>query len=346
MPKLRTILPRPLDGTFSGTVCRLLFVLLMLPWLASCYHQKPKTSEAMVQYSERQLDSLSFFSTHHYTNNYNFVVKADSLTLIKQQPEEMLSGLEIDSFVVHRHDHLVVADIRILPTDPSDSVWVQVANQDMRFGWIHESRLIPHVVPDDPISQFISTFSDVHLLIFLIVIILSACAYLMKRMLRQDTPIVHFRDIDSFYPTLLALLVASSATLYATIQLYAPEMWRHFYFHPTLNPFSVPTILSVFLVSVWAMLIVGLAAVDDVRHQLPFGEAVTYLAGLVCVCALDYIIYSIATLYYIGYVLLALYIFFAVRQYYRFSRTEYICGNCGASLRHKGKCPHCGTLNS
>ena len=39
------------------------------------------------------------------------------------------------------------------------------------------------------------------------------------------------------------------------------------------NPFSVPFPLGIFLVSVWVMLIVGLAAVDDVRHHLPLGEA-------------------------------------------------------------------------
>lgn len=346
MKKSRLFTLRSRGHCPAHSVARLLVVLLASLLLSSCYHRKPETSEAMVPYSERQIDSLSFFSTHHYTNNYNFVVKADSLTLLKQQPEEMLGGLEIDSFVVRRHEHLVVADIRILPADPTDSVWVEVANEEQRFGWIHESRLIPRVVPDDPISQFISTFSDIHLLIFLIVILLAACAYVTRRLLRQNAPIVHFRDIDSFYPTLLALLVASSATLYATIQLYAPEMWRHFYYHPTLNPFSVPTILSVFLISVWAMLIVGLAAVDDVRHQLPFDEAVIYLCGLGCVCALDYVIYSITTLYYIGYILLVLYAYFAVRQYFRNSRSEYICGHCGAKLHHKGRCPRCGALNS
>jgi hypothetical protein len=113
----------------------------------------------------------------------------------------------------------------------------------------------------------------------------------LRRIYRHNAHIVHFNDIDSFYPTLLCLIVASSATLYASIQTFNPELWKHFYFHPTLNPFSVPLALGVFLSSVWAMLIVGLAAVDDVRHQLPFGDAVLYLGGLAAVCAVNYIVF-------------------------------------------------------
>ena len=58
--------------------------------------------------------------------------------------------------------------------------------------------------------------------------------------------------------------------------------------------------LGVFLALVWSILIVGLACVDEVYHRLPFGEALLYLGGLAGVCALDYIIFSVSTLYYIG----------------------------------------------
>ena len=56
--------------------------------------------------SERTMDSLSFFQKHHYTNNYNFVVRADSLTLLRQLPEEEAAGMETDSFSVRKGDHL------------------------------------------------------------------------------------------------------------------------------------------------------------------------------------------------------------------------------------------------
>ena len=106
-----------------------------------------------------------------------------------------------------------------------------------------------------------------------------------------------------------------SATLYASIQMFGPESWRHFYYHPSLNPFALPLHLGIFVSFVWAILIVGLAAVDDVRHHLPTTEAVLYLAGLGAVCAVDYVIFSIFTLYYVGYVLLVIYVVFAVWRF-------------------------------
>lgn len=320
-------------------------LLLLATCLASCYNHQTSHQEVITQLSAKQIDSLSFYSSHHYTNNYNFIVKSDSLALIRQQPEEVVMGMQVDSFYVKKHSRLVVADIRMIPNDSVDSVWVELATEQSSFGWVHESSLLPHVVPDDPISQFISTFSDRHVIIFLIVICLIGALYVIRKLLRGNAHIVHFRDIDSFYPTLLALIVASSATFYASIQIFAPEVWRHFYFHPTLNPFSVPTLLSVFLCSVWAMLIVAIAAIDDAFHQLPYGEAVLYLCGLAAVCAIDYLIFSVTTLYYLGYVILAFYVYFALSQYFGHHRAYYICGNCGAKLHHKGRCPHCGAIN-
>ncbi len=323
-------------------------LLLMAVLLAGCYSHKPRYSGVRpnrAAFSQRQLDSLSFASSHHYSQGYNFVVRDDSIELIKQQPEELLSHLPTDSFAIHKHEHVVVADIRKLPNDTVDSIWVQLATADYRFGWVRESKMIKKVVPDDPISQFISTFSDVHLLIFLIVIVVFSLFNLVRKISSQNAHIVHFNDIRSFYPTFLCLLVACSAALYALIQMYAPEVWQHFYYHPTLNPFSQPPIMEVFLVSVWLMLIVGLAAVDDARHQLPAGEALLYTAGLAAVCAFDYIVFSLTTLYYIGVPLFFVYLWYALRQYYRHSRYIYICGNCGALLRRKGRCPHCGMMN-
>jgi len=295
------------------TVLLLLTVLLF----ASCYHRRPAASEALVSYSDRQLDSLSFYTSHHYTDNFNFVVRADSLRLLRQQPEELLNDMPTDSFTVGKGSLLVVADIRTLPTDSIDSVWVQLATEDMSFGWTHEKSLLPAVDPDDPISQFISVFSDVHLLIFLVIITLIAALYVIRKVSRHNVKMVHLNDIPSFYPTALLIIVAVSATLYATLQHFAPEMWRHFYFHPTLNPFGVPPLLGIFLASVWAMLIVGLAATDEVRHLLPPSEAVLYLLGLLAAGALLYLIFSVTTLYYIGYLLLVAYVFLAVKVYFR-----------------------------
>lgn len=327
---------------FSSSIC----VLTVLLLITSCYHQKPETHDAMVTYSAKQIDSLSFQAKHHYTNNYNFIVKADSMPLIRQQPEEVSALLPTDTIYVYKHNHLVVADIRTIPSDSIDSVWIQVARDQHTFGWQRESVLLSKVVPDDPISQFISIFSDIHLLISLVIVVLIFTGYVTRKLMRKNAHLVHFRDIDSFYPTLLAIIVASAATFYASIQNFAPDVWRHFYFHPTLNPCSVPPLLSVFLSSVWAMLIVGIAAIDDTFHKLPAGEAVLYICGLIGVCAVDYIIFSILSLYYIGYLLLVAYVYFALYRYATKNRTLFVCGNCGHALRRKGRCPHCGAWNS
>lgn len=321
----------------------LLFLLVLL--CSSCYHQNTKNINENLLDSVGQNDSSHFKATHHYSSNYNFVVKADSLVLSKQQPEETLSHLQEDSLIVYKNDHLVVADIRIMSADSIDSVWVQVARDQQTFGWIHESKLLPNVVPDDPISLFISTFSDIHLLVFLVIIVLISVYYIMRKLLSASLPIVHLRDINSIYPTLLVLLVATSATFYASIQLFAPQVWHHFYFHPTLNPFSVPLPLNLFLLSVWAILLIGLAAIDDVRHLLPLGDAVLYLCGLAAVCAVNYIIFSVSTLYYIGYPLLIVYGYWAIKRYIKMPRIKFVCGNCGMPLERSRRCKHCGALN-
>ena len=318
------------------------FILLLL--LASCYQQESQTPDAW-NLTERQLDSISFYTTHHYTQNYNFYVKADSLSLILQQPTDLLIDYPFDTLTVRRGDRLVVADILTVPADTLDSVWVRVARDQQTMGWTRETQLLTAVAPDDPISQFIDFFSDTHLLIFLAFLVVVGAAYVIRLLMRRQAKIVHFNDINSFYPTLLCLLVAASAVLYSTIQLVAPESWRHYYYHPTLNPFALPLHLGLFLLSVWAILLAAIAAFDDVRRQLSASDAFFYYLGLVGVCAVCYVIFSVTTLYYVGYPLLLLYAWFALRRYFTRSRIRYVCGHCGQPLQQKGVCPHCGVLN-
>jgi len=305
-----------------------LFTIHYSLFTISCYNRGPITPDAW-NLTERQLDSISFYTTHHYTQGYNFVITADSLVILEQQaemmpvPDVLASEITVgdvtipmlsmvDSLTLRRHNHLVVADIRTVPTDSIDSVWVKVARDQLTQGWVRECTLLKAVSPDDPISQFIDFFSNAHLLITLAFSTLVGAAYGVRRLLRKGAKIVHFNDIPSFYPTLLCLLVASSAVLYSSIQLFAPEMWRHFYYHPSLNPYALPWHLGLFVTAVWALLIVAIATVDDVRHHLPLGEAILYLAGLAAVCAFCYVVFSVATLYYVGYPLLIAYFAFAL----------------------------------
>ncbi|MBR1389069.1 MAG: zinc ribbon domain-containing protein [Prevotella sp.] len=307
---------------------KLISALLGLVLLTGCYNQGPITPDAW-NLTERQLDSISFYTSHHYTQGYNFVVSADSLVILEQQAEmmpvpdilmsEMTTGDEtmpmlsmVDSLVLLRNDHLVVAEICTVPSDTIDSVWVKVARDQLTQGWIRERNLLEAVSPDDSISQFIDFFSNSHLLIFLGFCVIVGGAYGVRRLLRKGAKIVHFNDIPSFYPTFLCLLIASSAVLYSSIQIFAPEMWRHFYYHPSLNPYMLPWHLAIFITSVWAIVIVGIATIDDVSHHLPLGESILYLGGLAAVCAVDYVVFSVTTLYYVGYPLLILYYVFAL----------------------------------
>ena len=298
----------------------LLFMAAMS--LTSCYKQE-----------------MGFTAIHHYNQNYNFVVKTDSM-IIFENPDTAI----YDSTIVYRGDQLVVAEIKTIPSDTIDSVWVKLARDQMSQGWTRECDLLSNVAPDDPISQFIDLFSNNHLLLFLALVVIVSATYGLRKLYRRDAFIVHFHDISSVLPTLLALLVATSATVYATIQNFAPESWRHYYFHPTLNPFAVTPVIGLFVSLVWAMIITGIAAVEDVLRRLPFGSAVLYLLGLAAVCAVDYVVFSVFTLYYIGYFLLVVYLCFAVLRL-RLFLGRYICGQCGRSIKKLGKCPYCGAIN-
>ena len=301
-----------------------LFLLVLL--LSGCYNRGQITPDAW-DLTSQQIDSISFYTTHHYTQNYNFVVTGDSLVLVAQQPEDMsvpdVVSLEIesekgelqkDSITIHRSERIVVADIKTIPADTIDSVWVKVARDQLTFGWIHENELLAKVSPDDPISQFIDLFSNTHLLAFLAIIVVAGVAYGIRRLMRLGAKIVHFNDIPSFYPTLLCLLVSSSAVLYSSIQLFGAETWRHFYYHPSLNPFALPFWLGVFVSSVWAIIIVAIATVEDVTRHLSMGSAILYLSGLAGICAFDYVVFSVGTLYFVGYPLLIAYYVFAIKR--------------------------------
>jgi len=314
-------------------------LLLAALLLTGCYNHGQQTPDAW-NLTQQQIDSISFSTTHHYSQNYNFLVHTHSIPLADNIPP-----LAFDTMYIVKGERVVVADIRIVPTDSIDSVWVKVARDQITQGWIRESQLLKGVSPDDPISQFIDIFSDSHLLIFLALCVGVGSFYAMRRLLRQKAYIIHFNDIDSVYPTILAVLVSLSATFYASIQMFGAESWRHYYFHPSLNPFALPWHLGCFVGSVWLIVIVAVAVVDDVRRLLSPTDMLLYLSGLGAVCSVCYVVFSILTLYYIGYLLLIAYIVFAFQRYFYHARCPYHCGSCGSPLRDFGRCPHCGSIN-
>lgn len=128
----------------------LLCVIVLL--LSACYNHGPVSPDAW-DLTERQIDSLSFFTTHHYSQNYNFVVKASQMPISDEAGSQAF-----DTLYVSKGDPLVVADIKTISSDTIDSVWVKVARDQMTQGWIRESEMLPCVSPNDPISQFIDFF--------------------------------------------------------------------------------------------------------------------------------------------------------------------------------------------
>ncbi|MGN0221067.1 MAG: U32 family peptidase [Prevotella sp.] len=296
-------------------------LMLLVFTFSSCYHGRQQT----------QGPSLG----------YNFIVRGDSMVLSCQSPDE----LPFDSVTIYPGDRVVVAEYITIESAGENTVWVKVARDQLTQGWIQEKVLLDNVDPDDPISQFISMFSSTKLLIVLALCVCGVAAYGLTLLDRRKAYIVHIRDISSVFPTLLVLSVATSATLYATIQHFAEEEWKHFFYYPSLNPFSLPLLLSLFLITIWAMAILAIAAVDDVIRKLPASDAVLYLCGLAAVCGVIYVAFTVSTLYYAGYVLLPVYAFFSLVRYRSHSYHRYFCGNCGAEMSHKGVCGQCGMMN-
>lgn len=247
----------------------------------------------------------------YYGDSYNFVVSADSMMLLRFLPSE--ASLYQDTVFVFEGDVVAVADI--LTSDSleiqNDTAWVQLLKNDTTFGWVEEQEMIAQVVPDDPISQSISFFSDNHLVVFLIVIAVMLMAYFLRNQYRKGAPLVHFNDIDSAYPAVLALLVAVAASLYSSIQMFAADQWQNYFYHPTLNPLAESGLISWFLVAVWVIIIMAVACISEVTKRLRGVDALLYLCGLFAVCAANYIVYTVLTLYYIGYLLLLIYFYFA-----------------------------------
>lgn len=288
--------------------------------------------------------------TRHYDVEYNFLVTADSLVLQEERPMHTLITPDTsDSMAVRRGDPLVVAQIEVIPEDSLDSVWVKVARDQQTQGWVHESALLRSVVPDDPISQGIGLFSDRHT-----IVALGLCLFVFIALLLRHRPFagdpgwtfVHLRDIPSPYPTLLCLGWAAATVLYTTIQMFVPDLWAEFYYHPTLNPFGQPTLLALFLGLAWAIVILFIASADDLRRCLPAPGILLYTLSLLAFLGMLYLLFSIATQYFLGYFLLMLYVALAVGRYWRCHRPRYRCGKCRAPLHERGRCPKCGTINN
>ena len=281
-----------------------------------------------------------------YAVNDNFYLTADSMWLQTQEPlHNMPIDTLSDSVVLYYDDPLVVAQIVVIPEDSIDSIWVKVARDQFTQGWIHQNTFLSSVVPDDPISEFIYLFSQRHLWYFLGVVFIVLVVIVWRQIRHSHFHVIFVRDISSFYPTLLAVTLSSSAILYASIQRLVPETWVMYYYHPTLNPFDLPLILGLFIASIWLLVVLIIATIDEVFTLLPIPEAILYLFSLLGVCVVCYLVFSQAVLGWVAYILFVLLSVALICRYFRFFRARYVCGNCGAKMHSKGRCTRCKTVN-
>ena len=137
----------PLNKVLTG--------LLLCLLCASCRYSHTHPEE-LWDITSRQRDSMQFAIEHHYTLNYNFCVKADSLTLLTHLPENLLHA-PADTIKLYAGNEIVVANILKYPAD-STTYWIKVARDQQTMGWIAEEVLLQNVVPCDPISEFIHAF--------------------------------------------------------------------------------------------------------------------------------------------------------------------------------------------
>ncbi len=329
---------RPLD---------FILIFLTMASLFSC-RQNPATSNDYWALTMEQRDSLDFIHSHHYGINYNFTVTADSIQLESTIPNQLETAQAANvPYVVRKHNTLVVADITYILSDSTKekTYYIKVARDQETMGWIKESELLKKVVPCDPISQFIHTFSNSHIYFFCVITAIALLFFIYYLKKHRHIPFVHFQDIDSFYPTLLCTVTALAATLYGSMQKFSPELWAEYYYSPSLNPIGQPFILAAFLLCVWLILIAFIATLDEVTKQLKHTDMISYLSGLSCVWLIIYVVFSQSVKIYIGYPLFLVYVFFAVNQYRRHHIAKYICGQCGRPLRSLGECPYCHTFN-
>ena len=313
-------------GYILGVICLLLCV-------TACHYRTSLSSTGERIPNEVLLNVVR---ERPYALNSNFRVTADTLWL-HQLPL-------LDSIPVKEGDELVVAEITARKEMEGDSVWVKVARDQETIGWVPERQLLSHIVPVDPISRCIHLFSNSHALPFFLVLAVFFLCFVYRALRRKQIKLIWLNDIDSVFPITLSWLMAAAATLYNSMQHFVPETWERYYYDPSLNPFDLPFVLGLFVLSVFLILLLGVALLDDLFHQTTMEVAFFYLLGLASCCIFLYIFFTYLWVY-LAYLAFIAYSVWCVRRLRKANSYPYACGACGAKMRSKGICPHCGALN-
>lgn len=330
-----------------------------------------------------QVDSLEFRLTHHYTINDNFLVMADSIKLVPREDElgdtcyvfkdQILAVVKVKRNLAARDDSLELSNAdanlmksieeagkelddmttadgiaRDVPTNDTvvaDTVWVKVATVQNTMGWMTESTLLKHTVPNDNLSVLLHSLTDTRLLWMGGMLMLGVLGvYLHRAYARKKINMVKLNEMDSLYPSLFVFLVALLACLYASIQNFVPEYWQEFYFHPTLNPFMLPHVMAILVTIVWTIIVVFIALCMEIYNNFKFGRGFIYFFEIMGASMFVYLFISWTTKIYIGYIIFILLTWFLWVIYNDYVKLNFQCPNCGKKLRAPGKCPNCGTI--
>ncbi len=305
-------------------------LLLTISVMSACHRP------ARISSSAEGTDSLRAVNERPYELSSNFKVTTDTLWLYRLP--------FADSIPVEKDNKLVVAEFAVHPKDSVDSLWVKVARDQETIGWLRESRFLDSVVPVDPISQCIRFFSDAHTLIFFLVLAVFLLGLIYRAVRKKQIRLIWLNDIDSIFPIALSWFLAASAVLYSSIQRFAPETWERYYYSPSLNSFELPFVLGLFILCLWLVMLLGIALLDDLFHQTTVEMAFFYLIGLASCCIILYVFLTHLWIY-LAYICFIAYTAWCINSLKKAHRYPYACGACGAKMRSKGICPHCGTFN-
>ncbi|MBQ6966086.1 MAG: hypothetical protein IJP82_10460 [Bacteroidaceae bacterium] len=267
------------------------------------------TDTTLLSLSPQQADSLMFRLTHHYSENFNFLVKADSLTLIPREGDQLT-----DTCKVYAGDVIAVAAIKAMPGDSIDSIWVKVASNQFNMGWIPEHELLRGTTPDDSISEMLDILSSSRAIWMSALVAIGIITFLIRRKQKRGDYTLKFNELESIYPSLFLIQVALMASLYASVQNFVPEFWQEYYYHPTLNPIVLPPLMATLVVLVWLIIITFIAVLDEVYNHFYFMQGLTYVAELIGLAMIIYLVISWTTFFYVGYLLLILLILLLGRR--------------------------------
>ncbi|MGN1353459.1 MAG: hypothetical protein ACI4V2_00940 [Alloprevotella sp.] len=340
--------------------------LLLVALLSAC--QAPVESDEWSSDNPLAVDSIEFIKSRHYWKGYNFET-TDTFKVQQLNPVFLSQFRQADSLAtVSSGEQLVVSDISRIATEQDTVIWVKltavsinpvtawsdsamlqspVAKHKPVTGWIKESVFIKKVVPDRPVSKLIYTMGKPSFrIVTAILALLTFVTLIGLRRINHRPPLC----VKGGYPMLLSVVFGLCVIFHRTIWHFVPGDWVAYYFSPTLNPLhaELPLIVALFLASFWALIVTGIATLEDQLRSAPsFGKAVHALLYLVGQNLVVFGVLAVLLPYYLSVVAFVVYAFWLIKRYRRQRRHHplYRCGACGAALDSLGPCPHCGAVN-